>query len=323
MEDAGMRNHSLFPLETCPHVPDEAFRQFHTIDRELYAALTRPLRRDPAESVQVLAFLMWLEKECADSTLIKRVSSLPPLLINAVADEAAACVRCVESDAFLAGGGVKLLSELLSFPAGVSLRFLHDNRIAVLRGVAKIMNTVCWRAFGDLFHRDVNPDMTVTVPPNFMYNTYVDVPSPPHVAHPHHPPMVAQRQMLSQDLGNLKENKEQEKQVSPDDRTIFLTFSKGYPTSEDEVRDYFTRKFGDFIEDLMMQEVEGDEQPLYAKMVARTPAVIDGIVEGNKAKYSINGKHVWARKYVKKSPQQRSPPTGEASTSASSPAKKA
>lgn len=63
-----------------------------------------------------------------------------------------------------------------------------------------------------------------------------------------------------------------------------------------------------------MQEVEGDEQPLYAKMVARSPAVIDGIVEGNKAKYSINGKHVWARKYVKKPPQQRSPPRGEGSS---------
>lgn len=70
-----------------------------------------------------------------------------------------------------------------------------------------------------------------------------------------------------------------------------------------------------------MQEVEEGEQPLYAKMVARSTAVIDGIVEGNKAKYSINGKHVWARKYVKKPTQLRSPPRGEAS--GSSPAKKA
>lgn len=56
-----------------------------------------------------------------------------------------------------------------------------------------------------------------------------------------------------------------------------------------------------------MQEVGDDEQVLYARMVARSAAVIDPIVGGNKAKYSINGKHVWARKYVKKQHQQQSP----------------
>lgn len=53
-----------------------------------------------------------------------------------------------------------------------------------------------------------------------------------------------------------------------------------------------------------------DEQVLYARMVVKPVAV--GVIEeivgrGNKAKYTINGKHVWARKYVKKS---RSPPRG-------------
>lgn len=32
-----------------------------------------------------------------------------------------------------------------------------------------------------------------------------------------------------------------EEAVPPDERTIFLTFSKGYPISENEVRDFFTR----------------------------------------------------------------------------------
>lgn len=49
-----------------------------------------------------------------------------------------------------------------------------------------------------------------------------------------------------------------------------------------------------------MQEVEEGEQVLYARMVCKMPDVIDTICAGNKAKYSINGKHVWARKYVKK-----------------------
>ncbi|XP_047973270.1 uncharacterized protein LOC125215773 [Salvia hispanica] len=348
MEGAAMKSHSLFPLETCPHVPDDAFRQFHSIDRDLYALLTRALRRDPLESVHVIAFLMWLERECADSTLIKRVSSLPPLLVNAAAAEAAACVKCIESDHFIAGpdDGAKLLSELLNIPSGVSLRFLHDNRITVHRSVAKITNTVCWRALGDLIGPVAPPPMQL------LYNPYAGLAAHGVVVPPHSPPLpvaanvnvmglpqlhvpdaagvfppfdvAAQRLMVGHELGNLVaknlnfNDSKVEKEVSPDDRTIFLTFSKGYPTTEEEVREYFTRRFGDFIEDVIMQEVV-DEQPLYAKMVAKSAAVIDGIVEGNKAKYSINGKHVWARKYVKKPPQQRSPPKGEASGSGSSP----
>ncbi|KAH6832731.1 Rho guanine nucleotide exchange factor [Perilla frutescens var. hirtella] len=395
------KQHSLFPLETCPHVPDEAFRQFHTIDRELYVCLTRKLRRDPAESVQVMAFLMWLERECR-LNFIKQMSSLPPLLLNQIANETAMCVKCVESDAFLFGDDgnneIKILTEFLNFPSVVSLRFFHENRISVLRGVAKIINTVCWRAFGDLFHGECGGGSVAglpvpvpfigessweaekraverhgggggggVVPPpphvmQMMYNPYHDVPPPlirmpppPHM--PLRPPVVAdviglplhmlaaggfpvydvaaQRQMLNNELGELMkrnlnitntvvEDENREEEVSPDDRTIFLTFSKGYPTSEEEVKEYFTKKFGDFIEDLIMQEVEEGEQPLYAKMVAKSPAVMDGIVEGNKAKYSIGGKHVWARKYVRK-PPPRSPPRGEASGSSPSaaPGKKA
>ncbi|XP_071922299.1 uncharacterized protein [Coffea arabica] len=93
--------------------------------------------------------------------------------------------------------------------------------------------------------------------------------------------------------------------VSPDERTIFLTFSKGYPISETEVREFFIRKFGDFIEAIQTQEVPPNEQILYARIVARSASALDAVVEGGRAKYTINGKHVWARKYVRK---QKSPP---------------
>ena len=39
------------------------------------------------------------------------------------------------------------------------------------------------------------------------------------------------------DVGHPVEAEE----VSADERTIFLTFSKGYPISENEVREFFTR----------------------------------------------------------------------------------
>lgn len=61
------------------------------------------------------------------------------------------------------------------------------------------------------------------------------------------------------------------------------------------------RKFGDFIESVFMQEVTGDDQPLYARLVVRSASSIPVVLNGkSKAKFSINGKHVWARKYVRK-----------------------
>ncbi|KAF8075649.1 hypothetical protein N665_1074s0005 [Sinapis alba] len=102
------------------------------------------------------------------------------------------------------------------------------------------------------------------------------------------------------------EEAENEEGVVPaDDRTVFLTFSKGYLTSESEVRVYFTRRFGEVIEAILMQEVEENEQPLYARMVLKMECAsrLEEIVsEGNKKKFTIDGKHVWARKYIRKKP---------------------
>ncbi|KAF8116670.1 hypothetical protein N665_0015s0045 [Sinapis alba] len=96
---------------------------------------------------------------------------------------------------------------------------------------------------------------------------------------------------------------EDEEEVTPaDDRTVFLTFSKGYPISESEVRVYFTRKFGEVIEDIVMKEVKENEQPLFARMVLKMEYAwkIEEIVTPiNKNKFTIDGKHVWARKYVR------------------------
>ncbi|CAN6927498.1 unnamed protein product [Brassica oleracea] len=100
--------------------------------------------------------------------------------------------------------------------------------------------------------------------------------------------------------------------VLADDRTVFLTFSKGYPISESEVVVYFTRRFGEVIEAILMQEVEENEQPLFARMVLKMECAskMDEIVgPGNKRKFTIDGKHVWARKYVRKNPSSTASPS--------------
>lgn len=85
------------------------------------------------------------------------------------------------------------------------------------------------------------------------------------------------------------------------------------------------RKFGDCIEAIYMQEVMGDQgQSLYARLVVKSPIIINVILEDKcKAKFSINGKHVWARKYIRKSPRLSSSPSPSQPTSPTAPLQQA
>ncbi|KAK4766216.1 hypothetical protein SAY87_007858 [Trapa incisa] len=107
--------------------------------------------------------------------------------------------------------------------------------------------------------------------------------------------------------------------IPPDDRTIFLTFSKGYPISEDQVRHFFIRKLGNCFEAIYMQGVSSpSEQPLYARLVVRPDQTIHVVLNGkSKVKFVINGKHLWGRKYLKKT--HRSPPAANSPLMGSSP----
>ncbi|CAH9088980.1 unnamed protein product [Cuscuta europaea] len=265
---------------------EEDFKVFHGIDRMLFTRLVIGLGRDPAESIQLMAFLLWLERTARNGVhLVDQVLSLPPQSVNEVADEAALCLKCIENEhfpvVFVAPTLTKMISSLVS---PVDLR---RNRVNVLRGVNKCVNEVCFRAFDDILrlHRlsaGAAPTAVVSGPMQ-VGSTRVSSPTK---------------------KGEVMEDKDRAVGegggVHPDERTIFLTFSKGYPISEQEVADFFSRKFGDSIESIQMQEVASGEQVLYSKLVARSLRALETIVRGGRAKYNINGKHVWARKYIKK-----------------------
>ncbi|XP_071920787.1 uncharacterized protein [Coffea arabica] len=381
-------------------VNDEEFNSFHSIDRKLFIRLMTNLGRDPSESVQLMAFWLWLEQEVVDNlTLVNQMLSLPATLMSELADESVMCLKCVESDSF--PFGEKDPHELVLLPSfverNISFQYFYENRIGVLRGVSKMIGEVCSRAFHDLLvpaglkgssetsssfgevgtisrshggvrnpntplvekvgetsssfgqvgtmlsrsHGGVrNPNLPsgdkvgqsssfyhVGNSSNFMGSgVMVSVVQTPPVnvdaaaAYPYWLPsynrmrptgsvQLTEDQIMENELchrlDSLNDLVEENDEVSPDERTIFLTFSKGYPISETEVREFFTRKFGDFIEAIQTQEVPPNEQILYARIVARSASVLDAVVGGGRAKYTINGKHVWARKYVRK---QKPPP---------------
>ncbi|KAF8021862.1 hypothetical protein BT93_G2106 [Corymbia citriodora subsp. variegata] len=318
---------------------DEFFR-FHHADRRVYSRLVVNLNRDLNQSMQVMALLMWLERAGRDQTLVATILKWPDSVLNALADEAIECLICMQRDEFPSSsrtGEMCFTRNLTNQEIG--LAFFHKNRVAVLQGMAKVINEVCVLAFFDIIQKVVenkartsdanarsgnfaNPseqvyrDQSVYPIPLVPYQG-IDV-GPPDVPSSLIPlfrkggfldlifseDYEQEAQTWNEDyfLGETRDAQIQDDaEVPPNERTIFLTFSKGYPILENEVREYFTRRFGNFIEELRMQEAPPKQQALYARIVVRPASLIDTILNGkSKTKFTINGKHVWARRYVRK-----------------------
>lgn len=255
-------------------VSDEQFKLFHSIDREVYRLLVINLWRDPVESMQIMALWLWLER-MGYPIMVKKILALPYILINEVADESNICISCVNDNQFASQNSDIPLMQIL-MEKEISLKYFHDNRLCATQGMAKFMNDVCIRALYDIMQQAIERNCAQI---SFLTTTQK---IPPSSTQPRLP------QTESND-------------VPPEDRTMFVTFSKGYPVHKWEVKEFFTRTYGDCIESLHMQEVEFNEQALFARIVFYSAATIDVILNGvDKVKFNINGKHVWARKFVPK-----------------------
>lgn len=303
-----------------PPVSNEEFNLFHTLDRKLFTRLVFNLGRDPAESTQVMALWMWLEKKGKEIYLVnKLLHTLPDVLLNVMADESVMVLNCIGSDDFPYSSSLEPEIPVIqsTTKTDVTLKFFHEHRLGILRGVTDLFNQVCLRAFQDILH----PEYMINTqggPPsqnvggNFIYNPMfpfvfhdpsgvvpgftqyhhpqgVGVPHgvfpqyfPPH-QHQHQPQpqphilaaggssssnvggffpratfdpydLAVQRQIMNNEIGDLfsrmqlkddTSNVDRETQTAADqevpidDRTIFLTFSKGYPISENEINEFF------------------------------------------------------------------------------------
>ncbi|XP_074356607.1 uncharacterized protein LOC141696351 [Apium graveolens] len=312
------------------NISDQHFNLYHTIDRTLFYRLVRKLGRNVDESMFVVAFLIWLERICYSKNAVHKVISWPFHLINQLANEIAGFFMWMENkDVGQELFDPRLLQMLCS--REINVLYFREKRSKVNESVRNIVSEVCVRAFRDILTSDsqfvdvhgdrmwfgcnTNP---VFVPrPPLYHNVVGRFPQPGlganlgprnymgHVRNVLENPDAD----LSEIFGGMQvvDGCEDEPHVAPEDRTIFLTFSKGYYLPESEIREFFTRIFGDFIEVIYMQDVSSDEQPLYARMICRSSSIIPHIAPpGIKTKYSIYGKQVWAKKYIKRSGESTS-----------------
>ncbi|CDY20885.1 BnaC05g26070D [Brassica napus] len=311
---------SLFEVE----VTRDEFHSFHKIDRDLFTRLVFVLKRDMNQSSQVIAFLLVVEELGFARNLVAYLVSSPDILIDAVASEVGVCISILYnqdySSFFLLNHNnndevvIPFLKGLTD--SNLTLSYINQYRETILVGVTKNLNDVCNRAFDDIYEKGYKEQLLALeratvieemkkirlgAPQQTLTRLSVQHQTPSWWNVQQQIPPVDEKAKAAVKETKRVDNKDDEEEVTPaDDRTVFLTFSKGYPISESEVRVHFTRKFGEVIEAIVMQEVQENEQPLFARMVLKMEyaSKIEEIVTPmNKNKFTIDGKHVLVRKF--------------------------
>ncbi|KAF4382262.1 hypothetical protein G4B88_011591 [Cannabis sativa] len=292
-------------------VSQEEFNIFHRVDRLLYRRLVIDLRRDPAHSSQVMALWMWLEhtlfyfRGSGYDLISKYVIALPETLLIAFANESEAVLSCVETDHFPFASsiipnttGATLRPRAPALPmfemlidCTASLEVFYKIRLRVIWGVADMSNRVCARAFTDIIaevtERKMVENMAMSEAIEAMYGGGVGRRWLNN---------MNRMMMMMPPAGFAYRSLD-----IPSSFPAGLFQSRGYPISEKDVKLFFTSVGGEgSIEDVHMQHRSGEEQSLFARLVLRSASDMEAVLQGKeKVKFSIDGKHVWARKYVR------------------------
>ncbi|KAL6296647.1 hypothetical protein ACE6H2_004789 [Prunus campanulata] len=270
-------------MSTSSLVTQDQIHRFHKTDREIFSRLVINFMRDPAESLLVMALWLWLQDK--GFNLMANMLTLPDTIVNALADEAVICLKCLDAKTSLntmsrlAPNGLLFTSRLME--REIPLDMFSQSRYTIISGRVLYPNP---QGFLD-------PNQPLAVP---------------GFPHPVFGSVTIINPMFSSDHGIPTGGLwgwHPYIELSVDDRTMFLTFSRGFPVSEEEVKELFIDLLGFYncVESVQMEHVVPNEQPLYAKMVLISVIFVDKILKGNRvSKFRINGKHIWARKYERR-----------------------
>ncbi|KAF5198304.1 Rho guanine nucleotide exchange factor [Thalictrum thalictroides] len=286
-------------------------RTFHSIDRELFCRLVINLGRDPYRSMQIIALWLWLEA-IGYPSMIQKMRKLPDIVVNAIAEEGVTCLYQIEFDTppVPVNDNLRLTLNLMRQP--ISLRYIFENRVRARAVIARAVNETFSRVFDDIVQERAarnngqgkfgvgnqvwgTADGRMIIQDNGQTRQVI-TPSSNNISRQgvnpgYHP--------LQFEVGESSRSIQQ-----PDDhRKMIMAFSRGYPIAEGEVHDYFMRNYGDVVERIRMEETPPNAQPLYAHVTFRSASAIDLVLNGTEqVEFVINGKQVWTRRYVTKSP---------------------
>ncbi|KAK3212230.1 hypothetical protein Dsin_016936 [Dipteronia sinensis] len=282
-----------------PAISSKDLNSYYKIDRDIFSRMVTVFMRDPAESLLVIALWLWLEQE-GYPNIISKMIDWPRFILEILINEVVSALKFLETNHPLVtphDGGMNFTSQVME--RDISLQFFHEKRLDAIDGIKKVLNSVCAKIFTDTLvnHLKVTP---------IMVNQRIQVPGFPHelfgdieIVWRGFTNYSVRAEVLPWDFPSPENNISDEE----NDKTLYLTFSRGHSVNETDLREIFSRLCGhDCVANVHIQENVSSiaQQPQFARLVFNFSTNIDRIINGrNIAKFNFGGRHFWGRKYVR------------------------
>ncbi|KAI3900711.1 hypothetical protein MKW92_003345 [Papaver armeniacum] len=286
----------------------QELRSFHRIDRDLYRYLTITLRKDPLVSMAVIALWMFMEELAYPIIILELLQNQRDIITNSAYDEAVWAIHYI-----ITGTPPPPFyrTEVTDMPTTLSLIRDYGSAMYIsmtslfeeggYASLKRIIGNVCYRMFADIFREALlkngySDDLNDVV--NDFANEILEDTNIPEVELENSAPItgnVVEPESVKCEVGSSSGTAQGDHQ-----RTLFVTFSRGFLISEDQIREFFVRTYGEnCVESINMQDISPPElrQPMYAMIVFHATETIDKILAGeDKVRFLINGRHIQARR---------------------------
>ncbi|XP_068664875.1 uncharacterized protein [Aristolochia californica] len=294
---------------------------FHKMERDLYKRLISMEGMGAEMAKAVIALWLWMES-IGHHDLVRRIFELAlkdEQYLRSVVNEGEACVNALTTrqgqPVSASHDDIPITANLLNEP--INLRFFHYNRDVALQGVTHFLQRIC----NVIFHDDAIKYSTgreeVVLSAGLLMSAF---------DHDHNSkrmmlglggsssPNKATNMMISSSASAAAGSSTLNPMAKPwsppyletnsggggqDLRSMFLTFSRGYPLSRDEIINFFRSSWGDCVESLMIEKTPAGVDPMFGRVVFSNASLIRRILNGNfTAQFVINGKHLRARLFI-------------------------
>jgi len=273
---------------------------FHKMDREIFSCLVIHWARNPSQTLLIMALWLWLEN-IGYVSIISKLVGLHPTIINDVAQEAGSCLMCLEQEEFPIPNDGGLLRTTTIVERKISLRVFKQNRFTIIAGIKNVLNKTCSIIFNDILLQVLGRNCASRLPLPHPYRPII-VPGFPHQVFGEFNIPPTNFKVLDLTSFEIWTNMRLFDDVMDIDKTVFITFSRGFPVTKREVVYFFTNTFGvDCIKTIRMGNAKSSHQVMYAIVVLNYVETLDRILNGGRiAKYCVNGKQLWVRKYERR-----------------------
>ncbi|OAY71577.1 uncharacterized protein LOC109714668 [Ananas comosus] len=272
-----------------PNLSPLDLKLFHKQERDFFHRLVVQLGQDQDRIKWVMALWLWFES-IGHHEFIRHVSAYrDDDVVRRFLAEAWACLSRLSGrpiDPAQVDDQLPSTNSLISEP--VDLRFFEYHKSEAAAGVRYFFDNVCEVIFDDELMERVardaeRPDNVHAMSSGFGEGTSsTPIGSRLSVLNPMARPWAP----------GLNHSPE-------DQRSMFITFSRGYPISREDIAEFFNSRYGPCVEVVMIERAPPGQPPMYGRLVFTSASMVAVVLNGQRtAKFVIKGKHLWARMYV-------------------------